>query len=302
MTLRCWVSARWTIPVPEGHRFPMAKYGLIRDGALASGAVRVDEVAEPERCDRWTLELAHDKGYVERVLTGTLDEREVRRIGFPQVPELAERSLRSTQGTVEASRDALRHGAGVNLAGGTHHASAATGEGFCVFNDVAVAVRALQHEGVIRRAAIVDLDVHQGNGTAELFADDADVTTFSMHGARNFPWRKATSTLDVELDDRCDDATYLATLERHLDDVLDDARPDCVWYLAGADPYVGDRLGRLALSIDGLRRRDAMVFGACQRRGLPVVMVLAGGYAEDLDDVVSIHVNTVRELRHAYAA
>lgn len=280
----------------------MAKYEMIRDGVLAAGVVHRDEIAEPDRCERWTLEHAHDREYVERVITGTLDPREVRRIGFPQVPELAERALRTVQGTLEASRDALEHGTGLNLAGGTHHATAGVGEGFCVFNDAAVAIRTLQHEGAITRAAVVDLDVHQGNGTAEIFAGDHEVYTFSMHGARNFPWRKAVSTLDVELEDRCDDTTYLALLRSHLDDVLDAARPDLVWYLAGADPYLGDRLGRLALSIGGLRERDEMVFAACRRRGLPVVMMLAGGYAHDLNDVVTIHVNSVRELRRVHAA
>lgn len=302
LTLRCWVSARWTIPVPPAHRFPMAKYGLIRDGVLAAGVVAPTEIAEPERCPRWSLELAHDRGYVGRVVEQALEPREVRRIGFPQVPELAERSLRTTQGTVEAARDALATGAGLNLAGGTHHAGIGFGEGYCVFNDVAVAIRTLQHEGLLGRAVVIDLDVHQGNGTAEIFAGDPDVVTFSMHGARNFPWRKIPSTVDVGLDDGTDDASYLAALEAHLEAVLDRADANLAFYLAGADPYVGDRLGRLGVSIEGLRRRDARVFAACQRRGLPVAMALAGGYAHDLADLVTIHTNSVRELRRAYAA
>lgn len=280
----------------------MAKYGLIRDGVLAAGVVAHDEMAEPERCPRWSLELAHDRGYVGRVVEQALEPREVRRIGFPQVPELAERSLRTTQGTVEAARDALAEGAGLNLAGGTHHAGIAFGEGYCVFNDVAVAIRTLQHEGLLGRAAVLDLDVHQGNGTAEIFAGDPDVVTFSMHGARNFPWRKVPSTVDVALEDGTDDAAYLAALDAHLEDVLDRVAADVAFYLAGADPYLGDRLGRLRLSIEGLRRRDARVFAACRRRGLPLVMVLAGGYAHDLADIVTIHTNSVRELRRAYAA
>ncbi len=280
----------------------MAKYAMIREGVLAAGVVARREVEEPDRCPRWSLELAHDRDYVARVVDGTLAEREVRRIGFPQVPELAERSLRTTQGTVEAARDALEFGAGLNLAGGTHHAAADTGEGFCVFNDVAVAIRTLQHEGRLGRVAVIDLDVHQGNGTAAIFAGDVDVHTFSMHGARNFPWRKVAGTLDVELDDGTEDSAYLAVLEAHLDRVLEEARPDLVFYLAGADPYHGDRLGRLGLTVDGLRRRDAMVFAATARRALPIVMVLAGGYASDLRDLVTIHVQSVRELRHAYAA
>jgi acetoin utilization deacetylase AcuC-like enzyme len=280
----------------------MAKYALIRDGVLAAGVIAAPEMEEPDRCPRWSLELAHTRAYVDRVLGATLAPREVRRIGFPQVPELAERSLRTTQGTVEAARDALATGVGLNLAGGTHHATADVGEGFCVFNDVAVAVRTLQHEGRLQRVAVIDLDVHQGNGTAAIFAEDPDVYTFSMHGARNFPWRKVASTLDVPLDDDTDDATYLAALEEALDRVLDEARPDLVCYLAGADPFAGDRLGRLGLTLDGLRRRDARVFAATARRGLPLVMVLAGGYATDLSDIVRIHVQSVREFRRAYAA
>jgi acetoin utilization deacetylase AcuC-like enzyme len=204
------------------------------------------------------------------------------------------------QGTLEAARDALAGGAGVNLAGGTHHAFPDHGEGFCVFNDVAVAIRVLQREGAIRRAAIVDLDVHQGNGTAAIFAGDPDVGTFSMHGANNYPFRKEQSRLDVELEDGCDDAGYLARLERHLEPVLSDPRPDLVVYIAGADPYAEDRLGRLRLSIEGLARRDRMVFAACRRRSLPVAVVLGGGYARDLADVVTIHANTVRLLLESH--
>jgi acetoin utilization deacetylase AcuC-like enzyme len=201
------------------------------------------------------------------------------------------------QATVEAARDALDTGAGVTLAGGTHHAFADRGEGFCVFNDVAVAVRLLQREGRLRRAVIVDLDVHQGNGNARIFAGDPDVRTFSMHGAKNFPFHKEESWRDVELDDRTGDAEYLALLDRHLDEVLDTARPELVVYLAGADPYVEDRFGRLALSKDGLRARDRRVFTAARRRGLPVLLTMSGGYARDINDIAEIHSTTVHELR-----
>jgi acetoin utilization deacetylase AcuC-like enzyme len=298
--MRAWSSARFAVPLPEGHRFPIAKYHRIRDAVTARGLLAPDEIEEPGRAERWALGLVHLPEYVDAVVEGTLSPFDVRRLGFPWSQALRERSLRTVQGTVEAGSDALEQGAGINLAGGTHHAFAAHGEGFCVFNDVAVAVRVLQREGRLRRAAILDLDVHQGNGTASIFADDPDVYTFSMHGAGNFPFRKERSTLDVELSDGTADAVYCAALAAHLGRVLDESRPEIVFYLAGADPYLQDRFGRLALSFDGLRTRDRMVFEQCRRRSLPVVLTLAGGYARSLDDVVLIHTATVAELRRAY--
>lgn len=294
--LRAWTTARWSIPLPDGHRFPMAKYAMIRDGMMALGLLPPEALHEPDPASPGTLTLVHAPDYVDAVLHDGLDAAALRRLGFPWRPELPERSRRTVQGTIEAARDALAGGAGVNLAGGTHHAFPDHGEGFCVFNDVAIAIRVLQRDGAIRRAAIVDLDVHQGNGSAAIFAGDPDVATFSMHGANNYPFRKERSRLDVELEDGCDDASYLRLLERHLEPVLTDPRPDLVVYIAGADPYAEDRLGRLRLSIDGLVRRDRMVVGACRRLGLPVAVVLGGGYARDLADVVTIHANTVRLL------
>ena len=298
--MRAWSSARFTIDLPPGHRFPIGKYAMIRQGAIAHGVFGGSDIHEPERADRWALELVHTRRYVDAVVEGTLSPQETRRLGFPWSEQLRERSLHTVQGTVEAARDALCMGAGVNLAGGTHHAFADHGEGFCVFNDVAIAIRALQQEGRVRRAAIVDLDVHQGNGTAGIFADDPDVFTFSMHGAGNFPFRKEQSTLDLALPDGAEDSTFLALLAAHLGDVLAAARPDVVFYLAGADPYREDRFGRLALSLEGLRARDAHVFNCCQRRGHPIVVTMAGGYARALDDVVNIHTNTLVELRRVY--
>lgn len=262
--------------------------------------MRRDDLLEPERAERWALRLVHTEGWLAAMLDDGLDPAAERILGFPWSPALRERSLRTAQGTVEAARDALVHGAGMNLAGGTHHAFADRGEGFCCFNDVALAIRVLQREGLVRRAAVLDLDVHQGNGTAAIFAGDPDVYTFSMHGARNYPVRKERSRRDVELADRTGDAEYLALLARHLDEVLDEAAPELVFYLAGADPYAGDRFGRLALSLDGLRARDRAVLAACRRRGLPLVLTLAGGYAAALEDIVTIHGNTVEELVRAY--
>jgi acetoin utilization deacetylase AcuC-like enzyme len=298
--MRAWSSARFTVPLPDGHRFPIAKYQRIRDAVVARGILAPSDVEEPDRVERWALGLVHTPAYVESVADGTLAPLEVRRLGFPWSEQLRERSFRTVQGTVEAGFDALSSGAGINLAGGTHHAFAGHGEGFCVFNDVAVAVRVLQRDGRVRRVAIVDLDVHQGNGTASIFAGDPDVFTFSVHGAKNFPFRKERSTLDVELDDRTGDAEYQAALAARLPDVLDSARPDLVVYLAGADPYLDDRFGRLSLSFEGLRARDRLVFDSCRCRGLPVVLTLAGGYARSIEDVVSIHTTTVHELRRVY--
>lgn len=296
--MRAWSSARFGVPLPAGHRFPIAKYPAIRDGVLARGLVTT--VDEPERCEGWALRLVHTDRYATAMEQGTLDAREERKLGFPWSPELRERSQRTAQGTLEAARDALATGAGINLAGGTHHAFPDGGEGYCCFNDVAMAVRVLQREGVVRRVAIVDLDVHQGNGTARIFADDPDVTTFSMHGAKNYPFFKERSTLDVELDDGTTDTEYLRLLDTHLDRVLDEASPDLVCYLAGADPYVLDRIGRCGLSMDGLRARDRRVFEACRRRGLPVVLTMAGGYAPEIADIVAIHAATIEELRRTH--
>ena len=297
---RAWTSARFSVPLPVGHAFPIGKYAAIRGAVLARGLLPPERVLEPDRMERWTLGLVHTPAYVAAMLDTGLAPSAERRLGFPWSPELAERSLRTAQATVEAARDALDLGFGINLAGGTHHAFADHGEGYCCFNDVALAVRVLQREGRLGRAVVIDLDVHQGNGTARIFADDPDVYTFSMHGARNFPFRKELSRRDVELEDRTGDDAYLALLDRHLDEVLDEANADLAFYLAGADPFVGDRFGRLALSTDGLRERDRRVLAACRRRGLPVVLTMAGGYARALDDIATIHANTVEALLRSH--
>lgn len=297
--LRAWSSARFGVPLPPGHRFPIEKYALVRDLIVHRGLLPPERIEEPDQARREDLALVHEAGYLDAVEQGTLEPIAVRRLGFPWSPDLRERSLRTVQGTVEAARDALADGAGVNLAGGTHHAFADRGEGFCVFNDVAVAIRVLQREGRARRAVVIDLDVHQGNGTARIFQGDPSVFTFSLHGEKNYPFHKEESTLDVGLPDGCEDQPYLDALARHLDQVLDTARADLAFYLAGADPYEGDRFGRLKLSRAGLRERDRMVFAACRARGLPVVMTLSGGYARDVNDVADIHATTLQELLSA---
>lgn len=282
------------IALPDGHRFPIAKYALLRDTLVSEGVVTSDAIHDPARVPLADVLRVHDADYVDRLLTGTMPAAEQRILGFPWSEGLVERSFRAAGGTLEAAHHALREGLAMNLAGGTHHAFASHGEGFCVLNDVAIAIRALRSEGKLRRAAVVDLDVHQGNGTHSIFADDDEVLTFSMHGRNNYPFRKVAGRLDVELDDGTGDAEYLEKLAGALPGVLAAARADLVLYLAGADPHEGDTLGRLKLTFDGLMRRDAMVLEACRAIGVPVVIVIAGGYGRDVHDTVRVHVNTVR--------
>lgn len=293
MPLHAWSSARYAIPLPEGHRFPITKYARLRDRALADGLLTSETLHEPERATREELTLVHDPAYVDAVLHGTLAPAAQRTVGFPWSPALAERSLRAVGGTIAAARAARAQGVAMNLAGGTHHAFASHGEGFCVFNDVAVAIRTLRREGLIARVAVVDLDVHQGNGTHAIFTGDDSVFTFSMHGGKNYPFRKVPGTLDVELDDGTGDAHYLDLLRTHLPHVLERSRPDLVFYLAGADPHEGDSLGRLTLTFDGLKERDYFVLDSCRAVGIPVAITIAGGYGRNIDDTVRVHLNTV---------
>ena len=266
----------------------MAKYRKLRELVVADGTVSTDELTEPEPVTREELALVHDEAYIDAIFEGTLAPEHQRRIGFPWSPGMVERSRRSVGGTIGAARAALTDGAAVNLAGGTHHAFANRGEGYCVFNDIAVAARVLR----ARMTAIIDTDVHQGNGTAAIFQGDPTVFTFSIHGEKNFPFRKEQSDLDVMLADGTQDDEYLARLDGALDIVLQQ-RPEFIFYLAGADAYEGDRLGRLALTIEGLRARDRLVFDRC--RGLPVAVAMGGGYCPDIDTIARIHANTIAE-------
>jgi acetoin utilization deacetylase AcuC-like enzyme len=256
--------------------------------------VPADHVCDPPRAARDELLLAHEASYVDALDRGTLDTAAMRRIGFPWSEALVERSHRAVGGTIAAARAALEHGVAMNLAGGTHHAFADHGEGFCVFNDVAVAIRVLQRERRITRAAIVDLDVHQGNGTHAILAHDPSVFTFSMHGAKNYPFERVAGDLEIDLPDGTADDEYLAALGDALPRVLARSRPDLVVYLAGADPLYTDTLGRLALTKDGLARRDTMVLELCREVGIPVAITISGGYARDIEDTVAVHVQTAR--------
>jgi acetoin utilization deacetylase AcuC-like enzyme len=352
--VKAFYSDTFVLPLPEEHRFPMAKYRLLRERLIFEGVLAADDLHVPDAIDLDDLRLVHDAGYVEAVEKGTLAPDMRRRIGFPWSPMMVERSRRSVGATLAAARevvggperaapqivsgapqivsgapqivsgapqavsgapqavsgapqvvsDAPRfvRGAGLsgprvsaNLAGGTHHAFRDRGEGYCIFNDVAVAAAVLMRDRAIVRAAVVDCDVHQGNGTAAIFHDEPAVFTVSLHGANNFPFRKEVSDLDVTFDDGTGDAEYLDALARHVPDVLDRHRPDIVFYLAGADPYEGDRLGRLKLTIEGLAERDRFVFAECRARDIPVAITMGGGYCPDVDAIVTIHCNTIRE-------
>lgn len=291
--MRCFYSDTFVLPLPEGHRFPMAKYAALRARLVHDGITAPEDLHEAPRAAWEDLQLVHTPAYLEAVAHGTLPPDAQRRIGFPWSPEMVERSRRSVGATIAVAAAARRGGLAANLAGGTHHAFADRGEGYCVFNDVAVAARVLQRDHAVRRIAIVDCDVHQGNGTAAIFAGDRDVFTVSLHGARNYPFRKEQSHLDIEFEDGTTDAAYLERLHEALDAVMAHA-PEMVFYLAGADPYEGDRLGRLKLTIDGLARRDALVLGRCRAADLPVAITMSGGYAPEIDAIVRIHVNTLR--------
>jgi len=292
--MRLFPSDRYPLPLPEGHRFPIAKYGLLRRRLEAHAAAGAPlEFVEPHAATDEELLRVHDRAYLGRVLAGTLSPAEVRRLGFPWSPQLVERSLRSTGAAVDAAAAALEDGRAASLAGGTHHAGPDWAEGFCVFNDTAVAAREMQARGVVRRILILDLDVHQGNGTAAIFAGDPDVFTASIHGARNFPLRKVPGSLDVPLEDGAGDDAYLAALAAALDASFARSRPDLVLYIAGADPFVGDRLGRLRLTKAGLRSRDRMVLAAADAASAPVAIVCGGGYCDDIDSIVDIHAATM---------
>lgn len=302
--MRAFHSDRYVLPLPEGHRFPMPKYRLLRE--RVEGLAGIELVEAPVASDG-ELALAHDPGYVGAVFEGTLSQAMQREIGFPWSERMVERSRRSVGATIAAARAALGgDGVAANLAGGTHHAGPARGGGYCVFNDVAVAARLMQAEwhrrrgsgpASLLRVAVIDLDVHQGNGTAAIFRDDPTVFTLSLHGAKNFPFRKEPGDLDVDLPDGCTDDPYLDALDAALAELWrrhGEHPPGLVFYLAGADPHEGDRLGRLKLTHAGLLERDRRVLDACRARRIPLAVVMAGGYGRDIADSVTVHENTIR--------
>ena len=296
--MKVFYTDHFVLPLPDGHRFPMQKYALLREAVQAYAPHTLQQA--PAATDDELL-LAHNSAYVERMSIGTLTANEIRQIGFPWSPQMAERARRSAGATIAAAKASMTMRCAINLAGGTHHAFTDHGEGFCCYNDAAVAARVLQRDDGVQRVLICDLDVHQGNGTASIFRNDDSVFTFSMHGARNYPVRKETSDLDVELKDGCDDASYLAALEQHLPRIIHEFRPQAMIYLAGADPYEGDRLGRLKLTKSGLAARDRFVLELARDNAIPVAVTMAGGYAHHVADIVDIHFNTVRTAFEVFA-
>jgi acetoin utilization deacetylase AcuC-like enzyme len=289
--LNAFYSDHFVLPLPAGHRFPMQKYRLIREGAQT--AFPDLEFHEAPAATDGILALAHHPDYIRRISSGTLSPVEQKNIGFPWTENMVERSRRSVGATIAACRAAIDHGAAVNLAGGTHHAFADHGAGFCVFNDVAVAARLMQAERRAQRIAIVDLDVHQGNGTASILARDDSVFTLSLHGEHNYPFTKEPGDLDVALPDGAGDDAYIAALEQALADLFCRFAPQLIIYLAGADPHEGDRLGRLKLTLQGLGARDRLVLDQAHQRKIPVAVTMAGGYGRNIQDTVAVHLQTI---------
>jgi acetoin utilization deacetylase AcuC-like enzyme len=287
-------------PLPEGHRFPMLKYELIPGQLLHEGTIMASDIFSPAPCDDLTILQTHESAYLERLNDQTLSEREQRVIGFPQSPELTLREKMITQGTIECARFALRNGVALNVAGGTHHAFADHGEGFCLLNDFAVAARALLSTGEADRVLIVDLDVHQGNGTASIFSGDPRVFTFSMHGAHNYPFRKEISDLDLPLPDGIGDEEYLGLLHTHLPPLLEEQKPDLVFYLSGVDILSTDRFGKLKISMEGCLRRDEFVFRSLKKRSIPCAVSMGGGYSPDVRIITEAHCQTFRAAREIY--
>jgi acetoin utilization deacetylase AcuC-like enzyme len=285
---------QYTYPLPEGHRFPAEKYALLRQQVEVMRLVAPTDLRQPLPASFEQLALAHDADYVERVMLGRLSAAEQRRIGLPWSPELARRVQFSVGATLAAARAALRDGVAASLGGGTHHACTAEGQGYCVYNDTAVAIRVLQQEGLIRRALVLDCDVHQGNGTAEMTQGDPSVFTFSIHGEKNFPFRKIPGDLDMGLPDGAQDADYLAALQDGLAQALASGAADVAFFLAGADIHEHDRLGRLAVSKAGVAARDRLVLQSCRAAGMPVVVTMAGGYGRNIHETVAIQRQTIQ--------
>jgi acetoin utilization deacetylase AcuC-like enzyme len=297
---RIFYSPYYYADIGDGHVFPIKKFELVRDKLLSEETLSLSEIVEPQLAKIEDVLLVHTEDYVSRLCGGTLMAKEVRKLGLPWSQSLVRRSFLATSGTINAAKHALETGVSSNLAGGTHHAFPDRGEGFCVLNDVAIAVRVLQRKNLAKKFLIIDCDVHQGNGTAFIFKDDQSVFTFSIHGAKNYPLFKEISNLDIELPDKTSDKEYLETLNEALPRIFLH-NPDIVFYLGGADPFERDKLGRLGLTIEGLRARDKTVLEFAKQREVPIVTVMSGGYALDINDTVEIHCNTIRAVKEIFA-
>ena len=288
-------------PLPEGHRFPMLKYELIPAQLLHEGTIEQSNLFEPSLLEESDVITTHDVNYWLQLKNLTLSLREQRRIGFPLSAQLVDRELRIARGTIDGSLFAIKNGVAFNVAGGTHHAGSNWGEGFCMLNDQAIAANYLLKNNLAHRILIIDLDVHQGNGTAEIFLNEPKVFTFSMHGDKNFPFRKEKSDLDIPLDDQTNDEEYLTKLDLLLPQLFKKHQPDFVFYLAGVDVLATDKLGKLALSKDACKQRDQIVFETCLKYQVPVQVSMGGGYSEDIKVIVDAHCNTFRVARDLYS-
>ena len=282
-------------PLPEGHRFPMLKYELIPAQLLHEGSITTNNLFSPNPCNRETILLTHNADYFNKLLNQTLTAAEQRKIGFPQSAMLTQRELMITQGTIDCCHFAFKNGVALNVAGGTHHAFADRGEGFCMLNDMAIASNYLLHHQLAKKILIIDLDVHQGNGTAKLFENDERVFTFSMHGQHNYPFHKETSDLDIGLVDGCDTDTYLQLLHQHVTTVIATFKPDFAFFLSGVDILDTDKFGKLKVTIDGCKQRDRFVFETLHQHKIPVVVAMGGGYSPNVKTIVEAHCNTYRE-------
>lgn len=298
--MRVAFSPIYRYALPPKHRFPMEKYSLLPEQLLYEGTITKAAFFTADPLSEEAILRTHTGAYWTKLRTNGLSRKEARAIGFPMRPELVARGRIIAQGTIDCARHAFRDGVALNVAGGTHHAFADRGEGFCVFNDIAIAINELLHSGEIDRALVVDLDVHQGNGTASLFAEEPRVFTFSMHGARNYPARKERSDLDIGLPDATKDEVYLGTLRQHLPGILDGFKPDLVFYLSGVDVLATDKLGRLAMTLTGCKERDRFVLQCCKDRRLPVAISMGGGYSERLATIIEAHANTYRVAAALY--
>jgi len=287
-------------PLPEGHRFPMLKYELIPEQLIHEGLITQENIFSPEILDEEIVLLTHDKHYWEQLRDLTLLSKEQRRIGFPLSAKLVERELRIAQGTIDGCHYAFNYGIAFNVAGGTHHAGTNWGEGFCLLNDQAIAANYLLDKKLATSILIIDLDVHQGNGTAQIFEHNPQVFTFSMHGANNFPSRKEKSDLDIPLPDGTNDDAYLELLDTTLPRLIDETKPDFIFYLAGADVLASDKLGKLSLSKTACKQRDLFVFEYCIKNNIPVQVSMGGGYSPDIRDIVDAHCNTYRVANELY--
>jgi acetoin utilization deacetylase AcuC-like enzyme len=298
--LKIAFSKIYKYSLPEGHRFPMMKYEVLPEQLLHEGTVTDDNFFSPKKLTDDQILLTHDKEYLDKLNTLSLSKKEARKIGFPIRKDLIERGKYISHGTYECALFALQYGVSMNIAGGTHHAYAGRGEGFCVFNDMAIASNLLLNKGLVQKILFVDLDVHQGNGNAHIFRNDDRVFTFSMHGEKNYPLRKEESNLDIGVPDKIEDGPYLNLLKASLPKIIDEVKPEIVFYQSGVDILSTDKLGRLSMTINGCKQRDEFVFESCKKNNIPVVVSMGGGYSERLSDIIEAHANTYRAAQSIF--